>query len=149
MLLRSLICFLQTMISFFFIANQEEVLEILNILHLYQSASAQLINSNKSEFSLSQNVLEERENDVQSWMQIKAVEGHSQYLGLPTFASKSKKHVFEFVKDRVWKKLKGWKEHLLSSARMEVLIKAIAQAIPTYIMGCFQLPSSLCDQIRV
>jgi hypothetical protein len=35
---------------------------------------------------------------------------------------------------------------LAQSAR-EILIKAIAQAIPTYVMGVFKLPALLCDEL--
>ena len=44
-------------------------------------------------------------------------------------------------------RLKGWKEKFLSKAGREVLIKAIAQSIPTYAMNCFQLPKTWCDEI--
>lgn len=69
------------------------------------------------------------------------------YLGLPLFVRKSKGISFSSLKDRIWKRLiNGWKEKFLSVARKEFLIKAVAQAIPTYHMSCFQLPRGLCDE---
>jgi hypothetical protein len=52
---------------------------------------------------------------------------------------KSKKQTFAYLKERVWKRIQEWKEKLLSKAVKDVLIKAIAQAIPTYAMSCFDL----------
>ena len=52
------------------------------------------------------------------------------------------------MKERVWKKLKGWKEKTLSQAGREVLIKAVVQAIPTYVMSCYKLPKTLCEDIQ-
>ena len=43
--------------------------------------------------------------------------------------------------------LAGWKEKLLSKAGKEVLIKGVAQAVPTYTMSCFKLPDSLCHDL--
>ena len=35
---------------------------------------------------------------------------------------------------------------MLSRAGKEVFIKVVAQSIPTYIMGVFQLPINFCDE---
>ena len=56
--------------------------------------------------------------------------------------------VFKYLKDRVWKRVQGWMEMLLSAAGKEVLIKAVAQAVPTYSMACFRLPRGLCHHIN-
>ena len=48
----------------------------------------------------------------------------------------------------MWSKIKGWKEKLLSQAGREVLIKSVLQAMPTFTMGCFKLPKSLCKDIE-
>ena len=51
---------------------------------------------------------------------------HSKYLGLPSIIGKSKIQVFAEVKDKVAKKLIGWKGKLISIGGREILIKAVA-----------------------
>ena len=70
------------------------------------------------------------------------------YLGLPTLVGRAKYHTFAYLKERVWKKLQGWKGKMLSRAGKEVLIKAVAQSIPTYTMGVFLLPVKLCNELN-
>ena len=42
----------------------------------------------------------------------------------------------------------GWKEKNISKAGREVLIKNVAQAIPTYSMSLFKIPKTICDGIN-
>ena len=66
---------------------------------------------------------------------VKKVERFESYLGLPILIGCAKYQNFSFLKDRVWKKLQGWKGMLLSRSGKEVLIKVVTQSIPTYTMG--------------
>ena len=70
-------------------------------------------------------------------------------LGCQLWWVEKKKESFIYIKERIWEKLQGLKEKLLSQAGREVLLKAIVQAIPTFAMSCFQLPMNLCHEIEV
>ncbi|XP_050111734.1 uncharacterized protein LOC126590290 [Malus sylvestris] len=62
---------------------------------------------------------------------------------------KSKKEMFAYVKDKVWKKLQSWKGGLLSSAGRELLVKTVAQALPMYSMQCFLVPKMFCEELNM
>ncbi|XP_074310491.1 uncharacterized protein LOC141646518 [Silene latifolia] len=49
---------------------------------------------------------------------------------------------------KLCQKLQGWRGQLFSKAGREVLIKAVAQSIPTYAMSVFKLPASFYDELR-
>lgn len=52
------------------------------------------------------------------------------------------------MKERLGKRLKDYTERNTSAAANEVLIKAVAQAIPTYTMSVFKLlPLGICDEL--
>ena len=70
------------------------------------------------------------------------------YLGLPSDVGRAKEGSFKFLKDKIWKQVQGWMEKTLSVGGKEVLIKSVAQAIPTYSMACFKLPRGLCQHIN-
>ncbi|XP_021763062.1 uncharacterized protein LOC110727505 [Chenopodium quinoa] len=76
------------------------------------------------------------------------VDKHEKYLGLLTIIGRSKRVVFNCIKERIWKKMQGWKGKLLSQAGREVLIKSVAQEIPTYMMGVFKIPDGILDEIH-
>ena len=58
-----------------------------------------------------------RFDELSQLLEVKALESHDRYLGFPTLIGRSKTQLFEFIFDRVWKKLKGWKGRALSQAR--------------------------------
>jgi hypothetical protein len=54
---------------------------------------------------------------------------------------------FAYLKDKIWRRIQGWKERMLSKMGKDILIKAIAQAIPTFAMSYFDLTKTMCDQM--
>lgn len=70
------------------------------------------------------------------------------YLGLPCFISRRKVDAFSAVKERIWKLVQGWRGNIFSFSGKEVLIKSIAQAIPTYAMSCFKLPKGFYKDVE-
>lgn len=114
----------------------------------YEMASGQLINFDKSSISFSPKTPPEIKHYVQDMFHIRQVQGHSLYLGLPTFSIKSKRLIFGYLRDKVSRRLADWKNKLLSAGGKEVLLKAVIQAIPTYTMACFKVPDSICSDIN-
>ncbi|XP_073121147.1 uncharacterized protein [Henckelia pumila] len=74
--------------------------------------------------------------------------GHEVYLGLPTFTIRSKRLQFRYLVEKVVKRIKGWCNKLFSLGGKEILIKSVLQAIPTYVMSCFRIPVSICEDIE-
>jgi hypothetical protein len=71
----------------------------------------------------------------------------SKYLGLPTPEGRMNSGKFESLQAKLAKCLVEWDDNHKSQAAKEVLIKAIAQAIPVYVMSVFKLPFGLCDEL--
>ena len=72
----------------------------------------------------------------------------STYLGMPTYVGQSKVNTFNFISERTWKRVQGWNDRPMSRAGKEIMLKSVAQAIPTYVMSCFRLPDSICENLR-
>ncbi|KAB8112294.1 hypothetical protein EE612_050451, partial [Oryza sativa] len=95
----------------------------------------------------SSNMDEEEKKVFSHTLGINCIAHNDRYLGLPVFIGRSKAKTFEYLKEKIWRCIQGWKEKILSKAGKEILIKAVAQAIPTYAMSCFYLTKSLCDEL--
>ena len=107
-------------------ATQVEVETIAQILQTYEKASGQSINLEKSSAYFSSNNSDSQKQLILGILGVKEVNRIETYLGLPTLNGRAKYHTFSYLKDRIWKKLQGWKSLMLSKAGKEILIKAVA-----------------------
>ena len=95
-------------------ANKQEAEKLKRILKVYEEATGQLINMDKSSVLFSKNTLPSVKSEVcQAMGSIKQVE-QGKYLGLPMVITRSQEQVFGFIRNSIDKKLKGWRNKLLS-----------------------------------
>lgn len=69
------------------------------------------------------------------------------HLGNSLFLSRNKTKEFGSLKDRVQHRLERWNLNLISKARKVILIKVVVQALPTYAMSTFKIPSRICKDL--
>ena len=119
-----------------------------NILSKYESESGQPINCQKSGIFLSKNVAQGTRHSISDIIGESTPLNTGKYLGLPSLMGKSKKSVFNFLRDRLGRRIQGWQSKLLSQAGKEILIKVAGQAIPAYCMSTFLLPLSLIAELQ-
>jgi len=72
-------------------------------------------------------------NTIQHIMPLHTTDIIHKYMGAPFIMGRSKKEMFNFMAERIWNKLKGWKKKCISFAGRDILIKDVTQAkfLPT------------------
>jgi hypothetical protein len=123
-------------------------LHIQDILQLYEEASGQKINKEKTGIFFSRNTKVETKAHIAEVAGVNPSQQYEKYLGLPALVGRSRVSTFTDIKGKVWDRINGWNEKFLSQAGKEILLKAVIQAIPTYTMSVFQLPKTLCNDIN-
>jgi hypothetical protein len=121
-------------------AKEAELTCILETLDLYEKASGQQLNKEKTSLFFSRNTKAPIRELLSRRIGVAPTQKYEIYLGLPALVGRSRVRSFDSLKGRIWAKMHGWKEKFLSQAGKEVLLKAVVQAIPTYTMSVFQLP---------
>ena len=94
---------------------------IQRILSLYEQASRQKLNREKTSVFFSKSTPEGRKLEILNLLGVSEVREYEKYLGLPAVVGRNKKASLNFIKERVWSKLQGWKEKHLLQAGREVL----------------------------
>ncbi|XP_057779546.1 uncharacterized protein LOC130998129 [Salvia miltiorrhiza] len=133
---------------FFCRAEAQECEVLKRVLRDYEEASGQAINLQKSGIFFSSNVSEVLRADISSIMGVSLPLNTGRYLGLPSLVGRKKREIFSYLRERLWTRIQGWHNKKLSKAGKEILIKGVAQALPSFCMGIFSLPISLTDELE-
>ncbi|XP_065628492.1 uncharacterized protein LOC136067104 [Quercus suber] len=129
-------------------ATTHDYQKVLEILSNYERVSGQKLNREKTALFFNKSTPSEMQKEIMDLLGVNELKQYEEYLGLPALVGRNKRASFDRLKQKVWKRLQGWEGKLLSQVGREVLIKSMIQAIPTFTMSCFKLPTTLCHEIE-
>jgi hypothetical protein len=135
--------------SIFFARSDKRSVEALHqTLQTYCDGSGQKINHDKSTIFFGNGCRDEVKQEVKQKLGVFNEMLQDSYLGMPTDVGRSPTSTFRYLFDRMWKRANGLSDRPLSRKGNEVMLKYVIQAIPTYVMSCFQLSVLTCELMR-
>ena len=128
-------------------ADHEQAVCVKQALDTYAAATGQLINPSKCSLLFGDSCPANVQEEVRSTLNVTSLFFEEKYLGLPTPDGRMSRGKLQNLQAQLTKRLIMWGDGNLAQAGREVFIKSVAQALPTYIMGVFKLPFSVCDDL--
>ncbi|KAA3469396.1 reverse transcriptase [Gossypium australe] len=129
-------------------ASEKGAYVVRSILEEYSKASGQQVNYDKSLIYFGTSVDQNMRKQITNILGVRVSVNPEKYLGLPMMVGRRKRWAFANFVDRFRKRIESWNFRFLSMGGKEVFVKAILQAIPIYVMQCFELPKSLCNALE-
>ncbi|CAN1289005.1 hypothetical protein LINPERPRIM_LOCUS20073 [Linum perenne] len=117
-----------------------EAIDFIDLMEKYGKMIVQKVNHKKSSILFSRKTSEALHNRIRSILGFQENNPFGKYLGVPSEWGRSNKEVFEFPLNKMKNLGQAWKSLMLSSGGKEILLKAVYQSIPTYIMLCSSFP---------
>jgi hypothetical protein len=133
---------------FFARSDERSVTALKDTLQLYCNGSGQKINHDKSSIFFGHHCDVGVKQFVKNLLGVQDEVLQDIYLGMPTDIGRSTTVAFNFLQDKMWKRIMGCSDRPLYRCGKEVFMKSVIQAIPTHIMRCFQISISTCDRMR-
>jgi hypothetical protein len=122
---------------FFARSDPRSVDSLKETLMSYCQGPGQKINIDKSSVFFGLHCDNQVKMDVMDRLGVSNEVLQETYLGMPTCVGRFPTRSFKPILDKAWKFMNGWSGRPMSRAAKEALLKAIIQAIPTFIMSCF------------
>lgn len=123
--------------------DPHEVVNLKQILLLYEAAAGQKLNFDKSAVAFGPGVRAEVKEGLLQILGVQQLPFHERYLGLHTVVGRNKKEIYKKQHERLDFHLSSWNNKLLSKVGKMTLIKSVAQVLPNYSMSVFKLPKGV------
>ncbi|CAN0925181.1 Transposon TX1 uncharacterized 149 kDa protein [Linum grandiflorum] len=133
---------------FFFRAGIREARALRKVFDVYAAASGQVINYDKSGIFFTRTIDPSLARGVSYILDVDRPLDTGRYLGLPSMVGRKKKATLQYLRERLWSRLRGWRRQFTTNSGKEILIKTVAQAIPTFCMNVFLLPVTFAEELE-
>lgn len=118
-------------------ADVTQAEHIVRLLQTIERASGQKVNLEKSIVFFNSNIIQSNRDHLYQILNMKEVDAECKYLGLSNSMQRSKVATLGYLRGKVKKRVQSWEGYLISQGGKEVLVKSVAQALPTYDMSIF------------
>lgn len=128
-------------------ATDLQARRMIECLNRLSNDSGLKVNLSKSQIFCSPNTSAGTKRVIAESMGIPLSPHLGSYLGIPLINKRVSKNTFNFVIDKMRRKLATWQADSLSMAGRRVLVQSSLATIPTYAMQSMALPVSTCNEI--
>ncbi|KAL0413425.1 UNVERIFIED_CONTAM: hypothetical protein Sradi_1544200 [Sesamum radiatum] len=90
-------------------ATQAKLRGVKCFLEQLEATFGLTANLEKSSMALNKNSMIKEWSELTAVLEVQIVEKHGKYLSLPASVGRSKKAVFQYIKDQIWLKLQSWR----------------------------------------
>ncbi|PNX99881.1 ribonuclease H, partial [Trifolium pratense] len=129
-------------------ASMDQMGEMSDCMNAFCKASGEKVSVEKTRLLVSKNVHPARAHELSSASGFHLTADFGKYLGVPILHSRQKVSTYEFLVEKVLKRLSSWKAKNLSFAGRVTLTRSVLAALPTYIMQTTLLPKGICNKIE-
>ncbi|XP_012836318.1 PREDICTED: uncharacterized protein LOC105956950 [Erythranthe guttata] len=127
--------------------ERRSIERLMDIFHVYEQSSRQLVNVSKSHLYVGK-WAELEHLSIEQATKIWGKNFPLTYLGAPSFTGQSKAEYFEHLVQQIRGKIQGWKGNFLSFAGEVTLLKSVVSSIPIYSLACSKVPVGVINQIE-
>lgn len=128
-------------------ANTSQINLAMDTVNNFCEASGLKVSIHKSKGMYSLGLTKQRKSHLANISPIKFVSNLGSYLGFPLIQGKASKKHYEFVVEKIQRRMTSWKGKLLNKTGKICLAKSVTSSIPIYPMQIRLLPKNICTKI--
>ncbi|CAA0823412.1 Unknown protein [Striga hermonthica] len=128
-------------------ANEVTAKTVNVVLQAFAEEAGLAINLSKSQIIFSAATPERKRNRIRQQLSIPTTEVFDKYLGFPIIVGRRKVSHFEFIIERISRRLPPWRAKFLNKAARTTLACSVLSTIPVYFMQIAWFPEKTCQQI--